>query len=222
MIYIVEDDPSIRQMEAYALRSSGFETAECESGEQFWELCRKSPPELAILDLMLPGEDGMEILRRLRAQYPNPPVPAIIVSAKSTELDRVRGLDGGADDYIVKPFGVLELISRVRAVLRRSDGAPTRNLTLGGIVLDDERRQVYADGKPCQLTYKEHELLRTLMLNRDVVLSRDKLMDLVWGTEFAGESRTVDMHIMSLRQKLGKCGERIRTVRNVGYKAETP
>ncbi|MEA5038703.1 MAG: response regulator transcription factor [Clostridiaceae bacterium] len=221
MIYIVEDDVNIRQMEAYALQSSGYETAECESSAQLWKLCRDRPPELVILDLMLPGEDGMEILKRLREQYPSAQIPAIIVSAKSTEMDRVRGLDSGADDYIVKPFGVMELISRVRAVLRRSDGAPTKRLTLGNIMLDDERRQVFADGRLCRLTYKEHELLRTLILNRDVVLSRDKLMDLVWGTEYAGESRTVDMHIMSLRQKLGESGDRIKTVRNVGYKAES-
>ena len=223
MIYIVEDDPAIRQMESYALRSAGYETAECESGDELRALCRRELPSLVILDLMLPGEDGMEILRRLRAEYPSHPVPAIIVSAKSTELDRVQGLDAGADDYIVKPFGVMELISRVRAVMRRSDPAPAGSqLTLGGIVLDDERRQVFANGALCPLTYKEHELLRTLLLNRGVVLSRDRLMDLVWGTEFAGESRTVDMHIMSLRQKLGPCGDCIKTVRSVGYKAEQP
>ena len=222
MIYIVEDDPAIRQMESYALRSAGFATGECESGEELRALVRRELPELVILDLMLPGENGLEILRRLRADYPGRTVPAIIVSAKSTEIDRVHGLDAGADDYIVKPFGVMELNSRVKAVLRRSDPVPTRQLRLGGLVLDDERREVYADGVLCPLTYKEHELLRTLMLNRGVVLSREKLMDLVWGTEYIGESRTVDMHVMSLRQKLGKCGDCIKTVRSVGYKAEEP
>lgn len=220
MIYIVEDDANIRQMESYALKNSGFEVLEFYSGEDFRQACEKAIPELVILDLMLPGEDGLEILRHMRKDAATRSVSVIIVSAKTAELDAVRGLDGGADDYITKPFGVMEFISRVKAVLRRVDKSDSGPIALGGIELDDDRRQVFANGQPCQLTYKEHELLKCLMLNPGIVMTREKLMDRVWGTDYFGESRTVDMHIKSLRHKLGDCGDIIKTVRNLGYKAE--
>lgn len=220
LIYIVEDDSNIRQMESYALRNSGYEVAECGSSASFWALCRTALPELVVLDLMLPGEDGLSILRRLREDPATRRIPVIIVSAKSTELDTVTGLDTGADDYITKPFGVMELISRVKAMLRRMEVHGSSQVSLGGILLDDDKRQVFADGVLCPLTYKEHELLKYLLANHDIVLTREKIMDKVWGMDFAGESRTVDMHIKTLRQKLGKCGNMIKTVRNVGYKIE--
>lgn len=220
LIYIVEDDSNIRQMESYALKNSGYEVAEFSDGESFWELCRTALPDLVLLDIMLPGEDGLSILRRLREDPSTRRIPVIIISAKSTELDTVTGLDSGADDYITKPFGVMELISRVRAILRRVDVPSSSQIVLGGITLDDEKRQVFADGVLCPLTYKEHELLKYLLLNHGIVLTREKMMDNVWGTDFAGESRTVDMHIKTLRQKLGACGNMIKTVRNVGYKIE--
>ena len=220
VIYIVEDDGNIRQMESYARKNSGYEVAECSDGAGFWALCRTALPELVVLDIMLPGEDGLSILRRLRSDPATRRIPVMIVSAKSTELDAVTGLDAGADDYITKPFGVMELISRVKAMLRRTDVRASSQISLGGILLDDDKRQVYADGVLCPLTYKEHELLKFLLLNREIVLTREKIMDKVWGTDFAGESRTVDMHIKTLRQKLGPCGNMIKTVRSVGYKIE--
>ena len=211
MIYIVEDDENIGQMECYALKNSGFGTELFEDSESFFSAVARRLPTLVILDLMLPGEDGLTILRRLRDSAETRKIPIIIVSAKSGEADAVRGLDSGADDYITKPFGVSELISRVKAVLRRTDG---------GISLDDVRRLVCAEGRQCALTYTEYELLKALVSNCGMVLSREKLMVLVWGTDFAGESRTVDVHVKTLRQKLGSCGDLIKTVRNVGYKIE--
>ena len=191
MIYIVEDDENIGQMECYALKNSGFGTELFEDSESFFSAVARRLPTLVILDLMLPGE-----------------------------ADAVRGLDSGADDYITKPFGVSELISRVKAVLRRTDGAAPNNYSVGGISLDDGRRLVCAEGRQCALTYTEYELLKALVSNCGMVLSREKLMVLVWGTDFAGESRTVDVHVKTLRQKLGSCGDLIKTVRNVGYKIE--
>ena len=199
MIYIVEDDENIGQMECYALKNSGFGTELFEDSESFFSAVARRLPTLVILDLMLPGEDGLTILRRLRDSAETRKIPVIIVSAKSSEADAVRGLDSGADDYITKPFGVSELISRVKAVLRRTDGAAPNNYSVGGISLDDGRRLVCAEGRQC---------------------AREKLMVLVWGTDFAGESRTVDVHVKTLRQKLGSCGDLIKTVRNVGYKIE--
>lgn len=220
MIYIVEDDENIGQMECYALKNSGFGTELFEDSESFFSAVARRLPTLVILDLMLPGEDGLTILRRLRDSAETRKIPIIIVSAKSGEADAVRGLDSGADDYITKPFGVSELISRVKAVLRRTDGAAPNNYSVGGISLDDGRRLVCAEGRQCALTYTEYELLKALVSNCGMVLSREKLMVLVWGTDFAGESRTVDVHVKTLRQKLGSCGDLIKTVRNVGYKIE--
>ena len=220
MIYIVEDDSNIRKLESYALKNSGYEVAECSDANSFWALCRTALPDLVILDIMLPEEDGLSILRRLRNDPATQRIPVIIISAKSGELDTVTGLDTGADDYITKPFGVMELISRVKAVLRRTDAGTGHQIALGGILLDEDKRQVFVNDVLCPLTYKEHELLKYLLLNETIVLTREKIMSTVWGTDFAGESRTVDMHIKTLRQKLGSCGSMIKTVRNVGYKIE--
>lgn len=219
MIYIVEDDENIRELESYALKSSGFLVKSFESSVEFYAACKEELPSLVLLDIMLPNEDGLSILKNLREQEKTKDIPIIMVTAKTTELDKVKGLDAGADDYISKPFGVMELISRVKALLRRAKQEDNNNvLSYKGIILDDERHLVTVNGEECQLTYKEFELLKYLLHNQGIVLSRDKIMERVWGFEFEGESRTVDMHIKTLRQKLGKGGREIKTVRNVGYK----
>ena len=200
-IYIVEDDINIREIERYALKNSGYEVEEFEGSAPFFKRLEKNSPSLILLDIMLPGEDGLDILTRIRADKATADVPVIMVTAKTSELDKVKGLDLGADDYIAKPFGVMELISRVKALLRRTS-------------------RVREDSQLCELTFKEFELLKYLMLNQGIVLSRDKIMDQVWGFEYEGESRTVDMHIKTLRQKLGSAGGCIKTVRNVGYMIE--
>ena len=220
MIFCVEDDAGIRDLMIYTLNASGFRAVGFENAREFYAALADDTPELIMLDIMLPGEDGLTILRRLRDSAETRKIPIIIVSAKSGEADAVRGLDSGADDYITKPFGVSELISRVKAVLRRTDGAAPNNYSVGGISVDDGRRLVCAEGRQCALTYTEYELLKALVSNCGMVLSREKLMVLVWGTDFAGESRTVDVHVKTLRQKLGSCGDLIKTVRNVGYKIE--
>ena len=220
MLYIVEDDANIRQMESYALKNSGFEVAEFANAAEFWRACETQLPELLLLDIMLPGEDGFALLQKLRNQPQTHDIPVIIVTAKSTEVDAVRGLENGADDYITKPSGIIELVARVKVVLRRIQKPQPARLQAGQIVLDDDKRQVLANGKECSLTFKEYELLKLLLLNSGIVLSRERIMDKVWGTDFEGESRTVDMHIKTLRQKLGESGASIKTVRNVGYKIE--
>lgn len=219
-IYLVEDDDSIRELVLYALKNSGYRAKGFESGEKFLSACRTEPPALALLDIMLPGEDGLQILRRMREDRVTPQIPVIMLTAKASEYDKVKGLDLGADDYVTKPFGVMELLSRVRAVLRRSGSVeePATALAVGEIALDESRREVTVAGEQVTLTFKEFELLCFLMRNTDLVLSRDRIMERVWGFDFEGESRTVDMHIKSLRQKLGQQGDAIRTVRGVGYK----
>lgn len=218
LIYIVEDDVNIREIERYALKNSGFEVQEFECGKELHKAIEKHVPNLILLDIMLPNEDGLDILTELRNRKATKKVPIIMVTAKTTELDKVKGLDLGADDYMTKPFGVMELISRVKALLRRTeDIAETPILTNGEIVIDMDKRSVKVNGNSCELTYKEFELLKMLLLNRGIVLTRDKIMDQVWGFEYEGESRTVDMHIKTLRQKLGTAGSAIKTVRNVGY-----
>jgi two-component system alkaline phosphatase synthesis response regulator PhoP len=224
VIYIVEDDENIREMESYALRNGGFEVVGFDEGKSFFEAIEKRMPLLVVLDIMLPGDDGLEILKKLKASDRTKKLPVIMVTAKTAEIDAVRGLDGGADDYITKPFGIMEFISRVKAVLRRSfkeEKEEKEDLGLGEIYMDDKKRMVTASGKVCELTYKEYELLKYLMNNNGIVLSREMIMDKVWGTDFEGESRTLDMHIKTLRQKLGEAGGYIKTVRNVGYKFET-
>ncbi len=217
-IYIVEDDVNIREIQRYALRNSGFEVQEFGCGRELYQAIRQRAPSLILLDIMLPGEDGLEILKNLRSDRATAKVPVIMLTAKSTELDKVKGLDLGADDYMTKPFGVMELISRVKALLRRTEGlTESAILTNGEIAVDTEKRKVTVSGSPCELTFKEFELLKMLILNSGIVLSRDKIMDQVWGFDYEGESRTVDMHIKTLRKKLGVGGSAIKTVRNVGY-----
>ncbi len=218
LIYVVEDDVNIREIERYALKNSGFQVQEFECGKELYKAVDRQVPSLIILDIMLPNEDGLDILAELRRKKSTRKVPIIMVTAKTTELDKVKGLDLGADDYVTKPFGVMELISRVKALLRRTeDDAENTVLINGEIVIDKDKRSVTVNGELCELTYKEFELLKMLLLNRGIVLTRDKIMDQVWGFEYEGESRTVDMHIKTLRKKLGAEGSFIKTVRNVGY-----
>lgn len=219
MIYIVEDDASIRELEQYALQSSGYDVRSFEEPEAFWHAMRVSEPELVILDVMLPDEDGLEIVAKLRRRPETKKIPVIMVTAKTTEIDKVKGLDAGADDYLTKPFGVMELIARVKAVLRRTM-EEEKFLSLGDIFLDDEKHMVYVKDEPCSLTFKEYELLKLLLHNAGIVVTREIILERVWGIDFEGESRTLDMHIRTLRQKLGDAGSMIRTVRNVGYMIE--
>ena len=220
MIYIVEDDENIRQMEGYALKNSGYSIREFGEANSFFAACTKELPNLVLLDIMLPGEDGFAILTKLRNDPKTKKIPVIMVTAKATELDTVKALDSGADDYLIKPFGIMELISRVKAVLRRVQTDEITMLTFERIRMDDDRHMVFVDEKSCDLTFKEYELLKCFLQNQKIVLSREKIMDRVWGINYEGESRTVDMHIKTLRQKLGYWGKLIKTVRNVGYKIE--
>ena len=220
MIFCVEDEQNICELEVYTLQSVGMEAQGCGSGRELFALLEKQVPELIVLDIMLPDEDGLEIVKKLRAMPQTKHLPVMMVTAKTTELDKVRGLDIGADDYMTKPFGIMELLSRVKALLRRSAGAQTKRLEVGNLVLDDERHLVMVKGENCELTFKEYELLKLLMANCGMVLTREVIMERVWGTDFEGESRTLDMHIKTLRQKLGEEGSMIRTVRNVGYLLE--
>lgn len=219
LIYCVEDEKNIRDLVVYALNSSDFRAEGFEDGEAFREGIKKAMPDLVLLDIMLPGEDGMAILAELRRNKETRQLPVILLTAKGSEFDKVQGLDAGADDYVAKPFGVMELLSRVRAVLRRSRlDREQPVLQVGKILMNQEERRVLADGRELQLTFKEFELLRFLMENENMVLSRDKLLDIVWGYDSEVETRTVDVHIRSLRQKLGDLGELIETIRNVGYR----
>ena len=217
MIYIVEDELSIQEIELFALKNSGYAAESFESAKEFWKAIDARLPELVMLDIMLPDEDGLEILRKLRMRADTRRIPVILVTAKSSEIDRVKGLDAGADDYICKPFGVMEMIARVKALLRRSSGAEDSMLVCGDVTLDKEKRMVYAAGEPIETTYKEFELLRLLMKNHGIVISRDVIMERVWESSFEGETRTIDVHVRSLRQKLGASGAIIKTIRNVGY-----
>lgn len=218
LIYIVEDDENIREIEMFALKNAGYEVQGFENASTFFTRVKEKVPALVLLDIMLPDEDGLSIVKKLRHTAETRKLPIIMATAKTTELDKVKGLDIGADDYITKPFGVMELISRVKALMRRSHGMEEeRMIHLGPIFMDDEKRAVYVNDIACELTYKEYELLKLLLLNAGIVASRDMILDRVWGTDFEGESRTLDMHIKTLRQKLGTAGTMIRTVRNVGY-----
>lgn len=220
-IYIVEDDVNIREIERYALKNSGYQVEELECGADLFKRLESKVPALILLDIMLPNEDGLDILTKIRADKNTAKVPIIMVTAKTSELDKVKGLDLGADDYISKPFGVMELISRVKALLRRTMNTQEESqIAYENILVDNDKHAVYVDGKLCELTYKEFELLKYLVINKGIVLSRDKIMNQVWGFDYEGESRTVDMHIKTLRQKLGEAGSHIKTVRNVGYMVE--
>ncbi len=220
LIYIVEDDESIREIETISLRNSGYEVCCFEDAGSFFEGLDKVLPDLLVLDIMLPDSDGNTIVKRLRRMPETKKLPIIMVTAKTSEMDLMRGLDNGADDYIKKPFSIMELISRVKALLRRTKAEREDVLHLGNVVLDNIRHRCEVHGETLELTFKEYELLKYLVINKGMVLSRDQIMLHVWGTEFEGESRTVDMHIKTLRQKLKDQGEHIKTVRNVGYVAE--
>jgi two-component system alkaline phosphatase synthesis response regulator PhoP len=220
---VVEDDDNIRDMVIYAMSSVSFEALGFAEGESFFAQTKTALPSLVLLDIMLPGDDGLSILKKMKASSRTAKLPVIMLTAKGSEHDRIKGLDLGADDYITKPFSVMEVIARVRAVLRRSAPEETRGssgeMEIAGIVLDGPRRVVHTGGREVTLTFKEFELLHYLMMNEGIVLSRERLLDQVWGIDYRGESRTVDMHVKSLRQKLGEAGSVIKTVRNVGYKA---
>ena len=217
MIYIVEDDESIRELVLYALNNEGYSGKGCRDFEEFKAALEEDSPALVLLDIMLPGKDGISILKWMReGKYKE--VPVIMLTAKSAEIDKVRGLDLGADDYVTKPFSVLELMARIRARIRRVNDSESMNeITIKDLTIIPEKRRVNVDGKDVSLGFKEYELLYYLAQNKGIVLSRDKIMDAVWGYDYLGESRTVDVHIAFLRQKLGKSGVMIKTVRNVGY-----
>lgn len=219
MIYIVEDDVDIRELESYALKNSGYEVMAFGESNEFYKACSQNKPSLVLLDIMLPNEDGLSILKKIRADEEMQNIPVMMVTAKTSEIDKVKGLDMGADDYISKPFGVMEFVSRVKALLRRCERKENPMvLEYNGIKVDDFKHKVSVNGEPCILTYKEYELLKYLITNKDIVLTREKLLEKVWGYDFGGESRTVDAHIKTLRQKLGDSGSMIKTVRHVGYK----
>lgn len=220
MIYCVEDDSSIRELIIYTLEAAGYAAEGYGSGSEFFEAVEGETPELVLLDLMLPGEDGISILGKLRADAVTSDVPVIITTAKGTEYDKVNGLDSGADDYLVKPFGMMEMISHIRAVLRRCTAHAAASASVNGIIINDEKHSVSADGKELNLTLKEYELLRAFMENRGKALTREQLFEMVWGSGLAGETRTVDVHIGTLRTKLGRYGSLIRTVRGIGYRME--
>lgn len=221
VIYVVEDDTNIQEIEAIALKNSGHKVYTFEDASNFYKKLEEKVPDLAILDIMLPDEDGYEIIKKIRQNPLTKRLPVIMVTAKTSEIDMVRGLDVGADDYIKKPFSIIEFITRVKAVLRRTmEQTENKFMSIGEVFLDDERHMAYVKNDPVELTYKEYELLKLLMRNAGIVMTREMIMQRVWDTEFEGESRTVDMHIKTLRKKLGENGSRIKTVRNVGYVME--
>lgn len=221
MIYCVEDDSSIRELMLYALRASGFQTAGFGTAEEFWNGLKKESPELILLDIMLPDEDGISILKKLRSFAMTADIPVIMATAKGTEFDKVIGLDLGADDYLAKPFGMMEMVSRVKAVLRRTNRASAlRVQTYKSIELNETSHQVFVDGSPVELTVKEFELLRLFLRSPGQALTRENLLAHVWENEYQGETRTVDVHIASLRTKLGAAGDSIKTIRGVGYRLE--
>lgn len=219
-VFCVEDDDNIRELIEYTLTSAGFAVVGFSGSDDLFNTLKTENPDVILLDIMLPGKDGMAILKELRQSSKNKNTPVIMLTAKSSQIDKIKGLDCGADDYIVKPFDVLELISRIKALLRRTTASEinANRLEYKNLVIDIETRQVSVSGEPVNLTFKEFELLWFLIYNKGVVLTRNTIMNDVWGTDFEGESRTVDVHIRTLRHKLGKCGNYIETVRNVGYK----
>lgn len=219
MIYCVEDDGNIRELVVYTLNTTGMEACGFEDGKSFMEALAFETPELILLDIMLPGEDGLSLLKKLKSSQKTKEIPVIMVTAKGAEYDKVIGLDGGADDYVTKPFGMMELVSRIKAVLRRTkkekmDG----QYSVGNLSIDLKKHVVFVDGKPVTLTLKEFELLGRLVQNLNIVLTRDRLLEEIWGYDFDGETRTVDVHVRTLRQKLGNAGNMIQTVRGVGYR----
>ena len=220
LIYIIEDDDSIREIEEFALMNAGHKVLGFNCAKDFYKKIEEVKPDLCLVDIMLPDENGNEIVRRLRRNPDTKKVPVIMVTAKTSELDLVKGIEDGADDYIKKPFSVMELITRVKALLRRTLSEEIKELRLEELVVNNEKHEVSIEGKPVELTYKEYELLSLFIANKGVVLTRDIIMDEVWGTEYEGESRTIDMHVKTLRKKLGVYGTKIKTIRNVGYVIE--
>ena len=221
MIWCVEDDSSIRDIEVYALTSTGFDARGFEDGDSFWNALQSGKPELVVLDVMLPGKDGVTLLKMMKASEELREIPVIMATARGTEYDKIQSLDLGADDYLVKPFGIMEMVSRVKAVLRRCKrSAPSSLLKLDGLVLNPSEHTVTIDGERIALTYKEYELLHLFLSQPGIAFTREQLLSSVWNTEYLGETRTVDMHIRTLRQKLGAYGHIIETVRNVGYRLE--
>lgn len=220
LIYIVEDDESIREIESIALKNSNYIVSAFENAKEFYKKLDELVPDLILLDVMLPDESGYDIVRKLRKRPATQDIPIIMVTAKTTEMDMIKGFDGGADDYIKKPFSIMELITRVKALLRRTAKEEPKLLKLDDLVIDHERHVVTVNNEPDDLTYKEYELLRLLMGSQGIVMTREVIMRSVWDTDFEGETRTVDMHIKTLRHKLGDYGSRIKTVRNVGYVIE--
>lgn len=221
MIFCVEDDTSSRELMIYTLNSAGFDAKGFPESTEFWKAIETETPELIMLDIMLPGEDGIEILKKLRKKTKTADIPVIMATAKGTEFDKVTGLDTGADDYLVKPFGMMEMISHIKAVLRRATPKTAKNvLSTGKLSLNPDEHAVFADGEKVVLTFKEFELLKIFMENLGRVFSRDALLEKVWDADYYGETRTVDVHIGTLRTKLGECGEYIETIRGVGYRME--
>ncbi|HIY04829.1 MAG TPA: response regulator transcription factor [Candidatus Anaerotignum merdipullorum] len=221
MIYLVEDDNSIRELVAYTLNTAGLSAEGFDRPSLFWEACKKELPDLVLLDIMLPEEDGIQILQKLRQTEAMKKIPVIMLTAKASEYDKVMGLDSGADDYVSKPFGMMELLARVKALLRRTEElrpAVQNIYQIGDLSVHRERHEVIACGAAVVLTKKEFDMLCYLMENRGMVLTRDQLLNKIWGYDFDGENRTVDVHIRTLRQKLGECGKYIETIRGIGYK----
>ena len=220
MIWCVDDDDTIREIEVYTLTQTGFEARGFADGNSMLETLKTEIPELIVLDIMLPGKDGVEVLKEIRSDSQTAKIPVIMATAKGTEMDKIHGLDTGADDYLVKPFGMMEMVSRIKAVLRRCESVKNEDdiVSIGDIVLNDKEHIVTAKGENVNLTFKEYKILKLFMNNPDIVFSRDKLLSEVWGVDYLGESRTVDMHIKTLRQKLGEAGVQIKTVIGVGYK----
>ena len=221
MIFCVEDDSNIRELVVYTLETTGFQARGFEEGKSFLEALALETPDLILMDIMLPGEDGISLLKRLKNSSKTRDIPVIMVTAKGAEYDKVKGLDLGADDYVTKPFGMIELVSRIKAVLRRSGATKKKAediIVSGSLEINTKKHEVKADGEVIGLTLKEYELLKRLMENPNIVMTRDSLLEEIWGYDFDGETRTVDVHIRTLRQKLGKCGERVETVRGVGYR----
>lgn len=219
MIYCVEDERNIRELLVYTLGTTGFEAKGIRNGKELRKALKEEIPQLILLDIMLPGEDGYSILEKLKSNQETRDIPVIMVTAKEAEYDKVRALDSGADDYITKPFGMMELVSRIKAVLRRTIREKTdTKYRVGNLSIDVEKHKVKVDGETVTLTLKEFELLEKLMKNRHIVLTRDRLLEEIWGYDFTGETRTVDVHVRTLRQKLGTAGELIETVRGVGYR----
>ena len=220
LIFIIEDDDSIREIEEFALMNAGHKVLGFRCAKDFYKKIEDVIPDLCLIDIMLPDQNGNEIVRHLRRKADTKKLPIIMVTAKTSELDEELGIEDGADDYIKKPFSVMELISRVKALLRRTSSDEVKELCLDGLIVNNAKHEVSIDGKPVELTYKEYKLLSLFIANRGIVLTRDIMMDEVWGTDYAGETRTIDMHVKTLRRKLGAYGSRIKTIRNVGYVIE--